>query len=185
MNPHHFSTMFFLGCTQRECKPNEILIEEYRNMFESRIFLLEQPKNYQRGKSLTQRRLHSPTTWKDMLENALRDTASWQTKKWSSFTKSQVLAWMIINSNKKNLNQWENCQKCAHKLSLKCLYLARIGGPNNILWLVINLATAVTKWTQACDRRLARWISYIHHTMTSDNIVMFVTPLSIDDWVYS
>ena len=27
-----------------------------------------------------------------------------------------------------------------------------------------KLARAVTKWTQACDRRLARWISYIHHT---------------------
>ena len=26
-----------LGCTQRECKPNEIIIDEYRKMFESRI----------------------------------------------------------------------------------------------------------------------------------------------------
>ena len=26
-----------LGCTQRECKPNEIIIREYREMFESRI----------------------------------------------------------------------------------------------------------------------------------------------------
>ena len=27
-----------------------------------------------------------------------------------------------------------------------------------------KLARSVTKWTQACDRRLARSISYIHHT---------------------
>ena len=27
----------YLGCTQRECKPNEIIIEEYTKMFESRI----------------------------------------------------------------------------------------------------------------------------------------------------
>ena len=27
----------YLGCTQRECKSNESIIEEYRKMFESRI----------------------------------------------------------------------------------------------------------------------------------------------------
>ena len=29
--------VFFLGCTQRECKPNEIIFDEYRKMFESPI----------------------------------------------------------------------------------------------------------------------------------------------------
>ena len=37
---------------------------------------------------------------------------------------------------------------------LKCLYVARIGGPDS-LWSVTKLARAVTKWTRACDR---------HHT---------------------
>ena len=45
------------------------------------VFLLEQLKNYQGGENLTQRRWRGPTTWNDMLENALSDTASWQTKK--------------------------------------------------------------------------------------------------------
>ena len=44
------------------------------------------------------------------LENALSDTANWQTKKWSSFTKFQVFAWMTINSNRKNLKQLESYQ---------------------------------------------------------------------------
>ena len=26
-----------MGCTQRECKPNDIIIEEYTKMFESHI----------------------------------------------------------------------------------------------------------------------------------------------------
>ena len=69
---------------------------------------------------------------------------------------------MIINSNKKNLIQSENYHKFAHEL-LKCLYLARIGRPD-ILWSVNKLARAVTRSTRACDRRLARMISYIHHT---------------------
>ena len=46
---------------------------------------------------------------------------------------------------------------------LKCLYLARNDRPD-ILWSVDKLARAVTKWTQAQDRRLARLISHIHHT---------------------
>ena len=49
------------------------------------------------------------------------------------------------------------------QIVLKCLYLARIGRPD-ILRSVNKLARAVTKWTKACDKRLARLISYIHHT---------------------
>ena len=48
----------------------------------------------------------------------------------------------------------------AHKL----LFLARIGRPG-ILWSVNKLARAFTKWTRARDKRLARLISYIHHTI--------------------
>ena len=46
---------------------------------------------------------------------------------------------------------------------LKCLHVARIGRPD-ILWSVNKLARSITKWTKACDKRLSRLISYIHHT---------------------
>ena len=49
------------------------------------------------------------------------------------------------------------------QIVLKCLYLARIGRPD-ILWSVNTLARSITKWTKACDKRLNRLISYIHHT---------------------
>ena len=49
------------------------------------------------------------------------------------------------------------------QIVLKCLYLARIGRPD-ILWSVNKLARSITKWTRACDKRLNRLISYIHHT---------------------
>ena len=49
------------------------------------------------------------------------------------------------------------------QIFLKCLYLARIGRPD-ILWSVNKLARSITKWTKACDKRLNRLISYIHHT---------------------
>ena len=49
------------------------------------------------------------------------------------------------------------------QIVVKFLYLARIGRPD-FLWSVNKLARAITKWTKACDKRLARLISYIHHT---------------------
>ena len=48
------------------------------------------------------------------------------------------------------------------QLVLNCLCLARIGGPD-FLWSVNKLAPTVTKWTGACDKRVARLISYIHN----------------------
>ena len=56
----------------------------------------------------------------------------------------------------------ELSQVCS-QIVLKCLYLTRIGRPD-ILWLVNKLARAITQWPKSCDRRLARLISYIHHT---------------------
>ena len=56
----------------------------------------------------------------------------------------------------------ELSQVCS-QIVLKCSYLARIGRPD-ILWSVNQLARSITKWTKACDKRLNRLISYIHHT---------------------
>ena len=55
----------------------------------------------------------------------------------------------------------ELSQVCS-PIVLKCLYLARIGRPD-ILWSVNKVARSITKWTKACDKRLCRLISYIHH----------------------
>ena len=53
--------------------------------------------------------------------------------------------------------------KVCSQIRLRCLYLARIGRPD-ILWSANKLARSITKWTKACDKRLSRLISYIHHT---------------------
>ena len=56
----------------------------------------------------------------------------------------------------------ELSQVCS-QIVLKCLHLARIGRLD-ILWPVNKLARSITKWIKACDKRLNRLISYIHHT---------------------
>ena len=70
----------------------------------------------------------------------------------------------------------EMSQVCS-QIVLKCLYLARIGRPE-ILWSVNKLARSITKWTKACDKRLNRLISYIHHTCEYKNFVMWVILLN-------
>ena len=88
-----------LGCTQRG------------------EFLLEELKNYQDGTNLTQRRFRGLTIWKDMLEHPWNGFANWQTRRQSNFSRSQDLASLIIISRKRNVKQFERCQKYAHKLS--------------------------------------------------------------------
>ena len=84
--------------------------------FLNRIFLLEQQKLPVWQKPLAQTAAmiiqHEKTSSK-MFWTIL----NWQTRKWSNFTKYRTLVWMIINSNKRNWNQLENCQKFARKLS--------------------------------------------------------------------
>ena len=36
--PTSYLNHVYLGCTQRECKPNQTIIEQYTKMFESRVF---------------------------------------------------------------------------------------------------------------------------------------------------
>ena len=50
-------------------------------------------------------------------KSSLKDIVSWRRKRHSSYTKSQVLAWRITISRKRNFNRLQNGQKYAHKLS--------------------------------------------------------------------
>ena len=45
-----------------------------------------------------------------------------------------------------------------------------------------NFARSITKWTKACDKRLNRLISHIHHTCETNSIVMWVILQSNAGW---
>ena len=102
-------------------------------------------------------------TWKVMSRNVWNDIVTWRTRRLNNSVKYLLHASMTTTSKKKKWNLLENCHKYAPKLFRIAFYLARIGRPD-ILWSVNKLARSITKWTKACDKRVSRLISYIHHT---------------------
>jgi hypothetical protein len=52
----------------------------------------------------------------------------------------------------------------AARIIMKALYGARLVR-YELLWPICSIAREVSRWTRACDKRLHRLISYIHHTI--------------------
>ena len=113
-------------------------------------------------RKLLPKHLHGPMIWKVLQRNTWKDIANFRIKQLSNETKSQHHVWMTINVEKKeNGSAGELSTICSQNVSEMSIW-ARIGRPD-ILWSVNKLAHAVTKWTKACDKRLALLISFIHH----------------------
>ena len=160
--PTSFLHHVYLRGTQRECQPNEGMVDEYRK-FSNRESLQEQLKRCLNRRKRVQTLLRGPTTLKDMRRNALNGTANWRAKQSRNCTRSPQHILTTISSKKEEMETvGEVSEVCSH-IVLKCPYFARIGRPD-IPWSANKLARAVTKWTRACDRRLACLISYIHNT---------------------
>ena len=95
-----------------------------------------------------------------MPRNVWNDIVSWQTGRLNKSTKYQLHDHHFKEEEWKSVGE---LSKVCFQIVIKWLYLARIGRPD-ILWSVNKLARSITKWTKACDKRLCRLISYIHHT---------------------
>ena len=163
---HHFSTTFIWVALKESVKSARILWRT-AEICSNSGFLLDPRKNYRpelQGNLMQRQYLLGATTWMVMLRNSWKDNAHWRTKQLNSFSKSQRHASMTITfkEEEENGSVGELSTVCS-QIVLKCWYLARIGRPD-ILWSVNKFARSITKWTKACDKRLARLISYIHHT---------------------
>ena len=98
-----------------------------------------------------------------MPRNVWNDIVSWRTGRLNNSTKYLLHASMTITSKRKNWNLKESCQKYALKLFWNaCIW--HVLEDFDTVWSVNKLARSITKWTRACDKRLSRLISYIHHT---------------------
>ena len=101
-------------------------------------------------------------TWLVMQRSVWNDIVSWQNKTTQQLYKVST---PCIDDHHFKEEETKSVGELSNTCSqiLKCLYLARIGRPD-ILWSVNKLARSITKLTKACDKRLNRLISYIHHT---------------------
>ena len=180
-NPHHFLTMytwdvFSVNANQMQQSSNNI-----RRCL-NHVFQLEKKKNYRvenisrANCSLVLR--HEGTCSK------MRWAILWTGKRERGATLHKVSN-PCLDDHQFKQEEIESVGELSEvwsQIVLKCLSLDRIGWPD-ILWSVNKLARSVPKWTHACDRRLARLISYIHHTNEFRQYGHVGTRHSIVDWV--
>ena len=149
-----------LGCTQRHCEMSKDIVDNYRAMFESRISAGATEKL----PYLENLRISS---WSyDMAGHAKKCVERYCELANKTTQQLYKVSTPCIDDHhfkEEELKSVGKLSKLCSQIVLKCLYLARIGRPD-ILWSVNKLARSITKWTKACDKRLNRLISYIHHT---------------------
>ena len=100
--PTSFLQHVYLGFTQRECKPNESIIDEYRKS-SSRGSPRQQLKRYLVGRNLTRTRSLGLVTWKVMRRNDWNDITKWSIKQLSNYFRSLSHVLRTMNSNKEAL----------------------------------------------------------------------------------
>ena len=121
----------------------------------------EQLKNYHARKICVS--LCSPTIWKIMRRNLWERYCELANKTTQQLHTVSTPCIDDHHFEEEELKSVRDVWKVCSQFVLTCLYLPRIGRPD-ILWSVNKLARSITKWTRACDKRLNRLVSYIHHT---------------------
>ena len=158
--PTSFLDHVYLGCTQRQCEVSQDIVDNYRTMFEIESFSggLEKLPFSQNNRI---------SSWSyDMAGHAKKCVERYcelANKTTQQLYKVSTPCIDDHHNKEEEMKSVENCHKYAPKLFWNVLYTARIGRPD-IPWSVNNLARSITKWTKACDKRLNRLISYVHHT---------------------
>ena len=151
--PTSFLDHVYLGCTQRQCEISKDIVDNYKTMFESRNSAgwtekLPFPQN------------NRISSWSYDMEGHAKKCVERYCELANKTT--QQLYKVSTPKGEEMKSVGELSQVCS-QIVLECVYLARIGRPD-ILWSVNKLARSITKWTKACDKRLSRLISKIHHT---------------------
>ena len=145
----------------RQCEISKDIVDNYRTMFESRI-----------SEGATEKLQCSEnlriSSWSyDMEGNAKKCVERYCELANKTTQQLFEVSTLCIDDHhfkeEEGLKSVGELSSTCSQIVLKCLYLARIGRPD-ILWSVNKLARSITKWTKACDKRLNRLISHIHHT---------------------
>ena len=81
----------------------------------------------------------------------------------------------VISSDPQHLS-CENSPRIGSNLGTDCFTMPAVGriGRADLLWTITMLARPGTKWNEACDRRLARWICHINQSHETLQSIVFV-----------
>ena len=158
--PTSFLDHVYLGCTQRQCEISKDIVDNYRTMFESRISAV-------RTENLPSPQNLRISSWSYDMEGHAKKCVERYCELANNTTQQLYkVSTPCIEDHHFKEEEMKSVGELSHVCSqivLKCLYLVRIGRPD-IQWSVNKLARSITKWTKACDKRLNRLISCIHHT---------------------
>ena len=164
--PTSFLDHVYLCCTQRGCQISKDIVDNYRSMFESRISAgatEKLPATRATGKPDAE----TISSWSyDMEGHAMKCVE--RCCELANKTTEQLYKVATPCMDDHQFKEEENgpvgeLSTVCSQIVVKCLYLASIGRLDT-LWSVNKFARAVTKWTKACDKRLALLIAYIHNT---------------------
>ena len=159
-NQHLSLIMKTWDVLKRQCEISKDIVDNYRIMFESRISAGATEK-------LPCSENQSISSWSyDMEGHAKKCVERYcelANKTTQQLYKTSTPCIDDHHFKEEELKSVGELSKVCSQNVLKCSYLARIGRPD-IPRSVHKLARSITKWTKACDKRLSRLISYIHHT---------------------
>ena len=164
-NQHHSSIMFNLVALKENVRLARILwiITEVCSNPGFLAGLWKCQKQKPRGNLMPKRYLHGPMTWKVMQRNAWKDIANWRIKTTQQLYKVATPCLDDHQFKEEESGPVGQFSTVCSQVVLKYLYLARICRPD-FLWSANKTCSCGHKWTKACDKCLARLISYIHHT---------------------
>ena len=158
--PTSFLDHVYLGCTQRQCQISKDIVDNHRTMFESRISAVRTDK-------LPYSENFRISSWSYDMEGHAKKCVEryceWSNRTTQQFYKVSTPCIYDHHFKEEEMKSVGELSQVCSQIVLKCWNLARIGRPD-ILWSVNKLARSIAKWTKACDKRLNRLISYIHHT---------------------
>ena len=178
-NQHHFLTMPYLGCSQRECQISNDVVASYRDMFESRISAGAREKRPTGASGKPD--AETTSSWSYDMEGHAKKCADRNCQLANKTTQQLYrVATPCMDDHQfkeeENESVGEFCTVCS-QIVLKCLYLALFGRPD-ILWSVNKLARAVTKMDKILWQTLGafdlihssyKWIPAILLCETHDN----------------
>ena len=177
--PTSFLDHVYLGCTQRKCEISKDIVDNYRTMFESRISAgglekLPFPQNLRISSWSYDMAGHAKKCVERYCELANKTTQ--QLYKVSTpciddhplQRRRNKICWRIVKYMLSN---------CSEMLILGKNWTTRF-----FLRSVNKLARSITNRTKACDKRLNRLISHIHHTSEYKQYCHVGILLSNADW---